>query len=104
MPSPAMAKHKASAAWQKAGCPLENEDAPPFRLDHEPGPLGDLDIAAEGTIRIERMDDGFVWICVVHAGGTVTINLNAKKGQLRQVVIVESPRPALKESGSGSSP
>jgi len=116
MPSPAMQMHRARDAWQRAGCPLEVEaahatpaearaklaalladtpiehepPAPTFRLDHEPGLLGDLDLAAEGTIRIERMGDSSMWIRVEHEGGAVVINLHAKGGKLRQTV--EVPR------------
>ncbi len=59
-----------------------------FRLDHEPGSLGDLDLAAEGTIRIERLDDDLMSIRVEHKGGAVVIDLHARGGRLRQTVEV----------------
>ena len=60
-----------------------------YRLDHEPGLLGDLDLAAEGTIRIERLGDSAMCIRVEHEGGAVVINLHARGGKLRRVVEIE---------------
>jgi hypothetical protein len=69
--------------------PSHELPSPTFRLDHEPGSLGDLDLAAEGTIRIERMGDSSMWIRVEHEDGAVVINLHAKGGKLRQAVETE---------------
>ena len=73
----------------KLGSTMDRKPTP-YRLDHGPGPLGDLDLAAEGTIRIERLDDDLVWIRVEHEDGAVVINLHVKGRKLWQTVELES--------------